>query len=216
MTASDEGKRLNGMRVARGDRVDPLQTEDGVDLIEKDSPTHGSTAGRWAPIDAGRAQALAERLHDGQRDASGAPLIDHIRRVAAAVPRSARVVAWLHEVLEHTAISEQALLAQGVSDDELRALRLLTRNTESRSYMRYLAHVQLIADARGPGAGLAQHVKRADLVDRAVHPSTRADGWTPPYALALQILQRTAARSLSEPFVAVPETRADLARPRVA
>jgi (p)ppGpp synthase/HD superfamily hydrolase len=51
-----------------------------------------SRAGR-PPIDAGRARALAESLHDGQRDEAGAPLIEHVRRVAAAVSRDARVVA---------------------------------------------------------------------------------------------------------------------------
>ena len=59
-----------------------------------------------APMDEDRARALAEGLHRGQRDAGGAPLIDRVRRVAAAVSRDARVVAWLHEVLEHTSISE--------------------------------------------------------------------------------------------------------------
>jgi (p)ppGpp synthase/HD superfamily hydrolase len=67
----------------------------------------------WAPLDADRARALAERLHRGQCDASGAPLLDHVGRVAAAVPHHARVVAWLHEVLEHTATSEEALLEEG-------------------------------------------------------------------------------------------------------
>jgi hypothetical protein len=61
-------------------------------------------------MDADRAQALAETLHHGQRDAGGAPLIDHIRRIAAAVPGEARAVAWLHEALEHAPISEEALL----------------------------------------------------------------------------------------------------------
>jgi (p)ppGpp synthase/HD superfamily hydrolase len=80
-----------------------------------------------------RAQVLAEALHQGQREPGGAPLIDHVRRVAAAVPRDARVVAWLHELLEHTSISEQALLAEGLSREGLRALRLLTRHQNSRA-----------------------------------------------------------------------------------
>jgi hypothetical protein len=43
------------------------------------------------------------------------------------------VVAWLHELLEHTSISEQALLAEGLSREGLRALRLLTRHQNSRA-----------------------------------------------------------------------------------
>ena len=145
--------------------------------------------GGWEPLDADRARALAEWLHRGQRDASGALLIDHVRRVAAAVPHNARVVAWLHEVLEHTATSEEALLAEGLSSDELRAIRLLSRKVFSRSHASYLGHVEQIASAEGPGAATARTVKRADLADRMAHPSIPADGWAPAYGMALEILR---------------------------
>lgn len=157
------------------------------------------------PVDAERAQALAERIHHGQRDGGGAPLIEHVRRVAMAVAGDARAVAWLHEALEQTSIAEEALLVQGLSLDELRALRLLTRDIQSRSKASYLAHVELIARATGAGAGIAQRVKRADLVDRTLHPSTRPDGWSPPYELGLKILcgapppDPRALRSMSHP-----------------
>jgi hypothetical protein len=139
-------------------------------------------------MSAERAQALAQRLHRGQRDPGGAPLIDHVQRVAAAVPREARVVAWLHELLEHTSISEQALLAKGLSREGLRALRLLTRHQDARSDAIYLAHVEMIGRASGPGAAIARSVKRADLADRALNPRRRSDGWSPPYDLGLRIL----------------------------
>ena len=103
-------------------------------------------------LDADRAQTMAEALHRGQRDAGGAPLIAHVRRVATAVPREARVVAWLHELLEHTPTSEADLLMEGLTTAELRALRLLTRDTDSRSSAIYLAHIEALARARGPGA----------------------------------------------------------------
>jgi hypothetical protein len=111
--------------------------------------TGRQAAGGGPPMDADRAQALAETLHCGQREASGVPLLDHIRRVAAAVPGDARALAWLHEALEHTPVSAEALLAEGLSLDELRGLRLLTRDKSSRSKARYLAHVKLIARAEG-------------------------------------------------------------------
>ena len=139
-------------------------------------------------MNADHAQTLADRLHDGQLDRNGALIIDHIRRVAAAVPRSARAVAWLHETLEHTSISEQALLAEGLSHEQLRALRLLIRVTDAPSDTMYLAHIERIAQAHGPGADIARSVKRADLADRASHPSPRADLWSPPYTRGLQIL----------------------------
>ena len=99
------------------------------------------------------------------------------------------MVAWLHEVLEHTSISEQALLAEGLSREGLRALRLLTRHGASRSDAIYLAHVEMIGRASGPGADIARTVKRADLADRALNPPSRPDGWSPPYDLGLQILR---------------------------
>ena len=141
-------------------------------------------------MQADRARALAERLHRGQRDTGGALVIDHVRRVVTAVSGDARVVAWLHEVLEHTAISEETLLQEGLSSEDLRAIRLLTHSITSGSDTSYLAHVERIARATGPGAGIARTVKRADLADRAVHPSARADGWSPPYELGLEILER--------------------------
>ena len=164
-------------------------------------------------MNADRAQLLAEALHQGQLDAAGTPLIDHIRRVAAAVPRDARVVAWLHEAFEHTPISEEELLAKGLSRDELRALKLLTRDTNSQSNARYLAHLEMIARASGAGANIARSVKRADLADRALNPSIRSDGWSPPYALGLEILQRaTSQRSRAQPSEArgVSETEREL------
>ena len=140
-------------------------------------------------MDPDRARALAERLHQGQRDAGGAPLIGHVRRVAAAVHGDARVVAWLHEVFEYTSVSEEALLAEGLSVDELRALRLLTHDKDPQSTASYLAHVDLIARAKGAGASVARSVKRADLADRALKPPIRPNGWSPPYELALEILR---------------------------
>ena len=142
-------------------------------------------------------------------------MIDHVRRVAAAVSRDARVVAWLHEMFEHTSISEEALLAEGVSTDELRALKLLTRDQESRSNTSYLAHVQLIADAKGEGARIARSVKRADLADRARHRWTRADGWSPPYELGLAILQRSASPRASPLSLGLPTSEPEFRAERL-
>jgi hypothetical protein len=155
-------------------------------------------------VHADRAQALAERLHHGQRDAGGAPLIDHVRRVAAAVPGEARVVAWLHEVLEYGSASEEVMLAEGLSLDELRVLRLLTRVDSGSSNGGYLSHVELIARARGAAASLARTVKRADLADRALNPVIRADGWAPPYEAALEILKGAPLPDIRAPYLRCP------------
>jgi hypothetical protein len=116
-------------------------------------------------------------------------VIAHVRRVARASPDSVRPVAWLHEVFEHSSIREEELLANGLTDEELRALRLLTRSSESRSEAGYLAHIDLIVRASGPAGDLARIVKRVDLEDRLQHPRRRSDGWRPPYQLALELLR---------------------------
>jgi hypothetical protein len=135
-----------------------------------------------------RARAIAERLHLGDREEDGTPVIRHVQRVASTVTEEARAVAWLHEALDWTAVTEQELLVVGLTSDELRALRLLNRTTDSRSDRRYLAHLELIARAVGGSGRLARIVKTADLKDRCLHPRVRCDGWSPPYARALQLL----------------------------
>jgi len=123
------------------------------------------------------------------REEDGTPLLLHVARVARSTPPDARPVAWLHELLEWTSIDERALLAEGLSPDQLRALRLLKRRTDSRSTTAYLGHQRLIAVAAGDSGRLARTVRFADLEDRLRHPHVRLDGWSPPYALALRLLR---------------------------
>ena len=135
-----------------------------------------------------RAKLLATRAHRGQRQPTGEPLIAHVRRVAAATPASARPVAWLHEILEWTSVAEEKLLAYGASDDELRALRLLSRPLGGSSESGYLAHVAMIARADGPAGVLARAVKVSDLEDRLRHPGRGTGESRPPYERALALI----------------------------
>ncbi len=59
------------------------------------------------------ARAIANTAHRGQQTAAGSPLLDHVRRVAAAAPKQARVTAWLHDVLERTDVTIGQLRAGG-------------------------------------------------------------------------------------------------------
>jgi hypothetical protein len=140
------------------------------------------------PVNLERARLFASRVHRGQEQPTGEPLIDHIGRVAAATPEFARPVAWLHEVLEWSSVSEEELLAGGVSDDELRALRLLTRTVARGSEAGYLAHVTMIARAGGPAGVLARTVKVSDLNDRLRHPGPGTAESRPPYERALRLI----------------------------
>ncbi len=135
------------------------------------------------------AQRFAERTHAGVTDRYGEPVLDHVRRVAAGVPPTARTVAWLHETLECTTVSPAELRAAGATADELRAVRLLTRKPDAGAAA-YRAHVEKIARARGPAGELARIVKRADLQDRLDHHGTsrQATVARPAYRTALTLL----------------------------
>ena len=51
-------------------------------------------------MDPATAHGIASQNHVGQRDRFGDPIIDHLTRVAAAVPPEARTTALLHDLLE--------------------------------------------------------------------------------------------------------------------
>jgi len=139
-------------------------------------------------VNLARAQLVATRAHRGQLQPTGEPVIAHVRRVAAATPEFARSVAWLHEIFEWTSVSEEKLLAEGASDDELRALRLLTRTLGGSSESGYLAHITMIARASGPAGVLARTVKVSDLEDRLRHLGSGTGGSRPPYERALELI----------------------------
>jgi hypothetical protein len=162
-----------------------------------------------AAMEADRARSIAERWHADDREQTGTPVIEHIRRVAMRTDPDARAVAWLHEALERTALREEELLMAGLDADELRALRLLRRTAAAHSDAVYLAHVELIAQAAGRSGELARVVKLADLRDRRVHPRRR-DGWTPPYAEAVR---RLAAGPYPEPPLTSFMVNCELTRP---
>ena len=125
------------------------------------------------------ARSLAEKALEGAKDRYGDPLIEHVARVAAMVPPEAQAVAWLHEVLERSAIPLSELEAEGLQPDEAQALMLLTRPLEESYEVRALE----IAHGRGRGGSLARTVKLADLDDHLRHPRTLGE---PPYGWARQ------------------------------
>ena len=124
------------------------------------------------------AREIALRLHADQRDRFGEPILNHLARVAAAVPPDAERIAWLHDVIERTPVSDEELHAMGLTSTELEALALLSR-TPTESYELYALRIAFAAGAAGR---LARTVKLADLDDHIAHPSAPADA--PPYRWA--------------------------------
>ena len=147
------------------------------------------------------ARTIAERLHANELDPDGAPRLDHIARVARDTPAEAQAIAWLHEALDRGAATEHELLAAGVSGDELRALRLLSWPSWTRSDAMYLAHTRLIAQAAGWSGRAARMVAVADLRDRARRRRDRAGDWSPPYDESLRLLLDASAGDTGAPPV---------------
>lgn len=80
-----------------------------------------------------RARQLAEHAHAGQKDKTGADyLLGHLTDVHARAARYGAgsdelAAAWLHDVLEDTAVTEADLLAAGFSPETLLVVHLLTK-----------------------------------------------------------------------------------------
>ena len=118
---------------------------------------------------------------------SGAPLIEHLERVAEEVPPEARALAYLHDALERGERAAEELRELGLSDEELTVISLLTRGQGDP----YKTYVMRIARARGRSGSLARTIKRADLEDH-LH-QRRSAAPAPDYGWALdQIAAATA------------------------
>lgn len=134
--------------------------------------------------------ALAERLatqaHAGQYDKTGHPYIEHPARVAARVSDPmAKATAWLHDVVEHTAVTLHDLHAAGLPVEVVDAVQALTKiaGQDMRTYY-----------DRVKGNPLAVQVKWADLADNTdpqrtvqLDPATR-ERLARKYATARELL----------------------------
>jgi hypothetical protein len=146
------------------------------------------------------ARSFAYSRHLDQRDRSGGLLVEHLQRVAAAVPPNARAVAFLHDVLEHTDTTARELEQQGLTRNELGAVELLTRN-EGESFE---AHALRIAHAKGPSGRLARTVKLADMADHV--QNDRVDMATRPYGWAQRHIAFAQLRT-ERPLAILPSAR---------
>lgn len=157
-----------------------------VEIAHASCPGRGGGSRRGGRINPAR--AAAERAHGLAIEPNGQPMIAHVRRVAAMVPPEAVRVAWLHDVLEWTGLTEHDLAPVQLSMAERQALRLLTRTRDGDE--EFLSHLGKIVAAEGSAGRIARAVKWADMVDRSRAPRDPGATWVPPYARALRILDR--------------------------
>ncbi len=131
-----------------------------------DEPADEPAAEASIAVDGAAQVALAKGIafvaHRGQLDRTGAEYIDHPGRVAehfdAASEPVATAAAWLHDVLEDSAVTAQDLLEAGVVPEVVEAVVLLTRTDE-------VAEAEYYARIRGNET--ARRVKLADVADNA-------------------------------------------------
>jgi (p)ppGpp synthase/HD superfamily hydrolase len=111
----------------------------------------------WLMSTLERAIAIAAEAHAGQTDKGGAPYILHPLRVMMRVEgERARIAAVLHDLVEDTAWTFEALRAEGFEDAVVEAIDGLTRRD---------GEVYLDFCRRAAGNEIARAVKLADIDD---------------------------------------------------
>jgi hypothetical protein len=106
------------------------------------------------------ARTLAQKLRRGHHD-----LLAHLRRVAQAVPRTFRPVAWLHHARE-AHVTSRALAAAGLTREEVAAVDLLAPVAYRSPQGSVLHRARALSKAPGLAGYLARVVARASIEDR--------------------------------------------------
>ena len=105
-----------------------------------------------------KAITLALKAHEGQVDKSGMPYAGHIMRVMAAGRTiDEKIVGVLHDVVEDTEWTFDALLKEGFPVHVVEALRCVTKLSDNEPYDEFIERVKT--------SPLAVAVKINDLTD---------------------------------------------------
>ena len=131
------------------------------------------------------AHLIARLAHKGQTDHAGAPYINHPESVAALVKtEEEKTVAYLHDVLEDTDVTEEEL--REVFGDEITEKVLLLTHDPEVPYLDYVRNLKSDPTARA--------VKLADLthnsmISRIPNPTERDYKRLEKYAAARKVLE---------------------------
>ncbi len=121
-----------------------------------------------------KAMQIAFDAHYGQTDRGGTPYICHPLHLAGQMPDEKRtVIALLHDVLEDTALSAEALLLMGIPHDIIRSVQVLTRDKS----LPYANYIQKVIESRDASA---IYVKYADVCHN-LDESRMENGTLPTY-----------------------------------
>ena len=91
-----------------------------------------------------KARRLAKKAHAGQVDRGGCAYEEHLSTVASWCKSPLeQTVAWLHDILEDTAVDETALREAGFSEEVITAVALLTKHyNDDFVYREYLERIR--------------------------------------------------------------------------
>jgi len=134
-----------------------------------------------------KALKIAYEAHKEQYDKSGMPYIFHPYEVAEDMKTEEGVVtALLHDVVEDSNVTFEDLIAVGIPDNAIIALKLLTHNDET-PYLEYVTKIKINS--------LAKTVKLADLkhnsdLTRIEEPNEWDYKRIDKYKKAIDILQK--------------------------
>ena len=105
-----------------------------------------------------RAIEIAVEAHKGQVDKGGSPYILHPLRVMMSVHGELeKIVAVLHDVVEDSNWTFEALLAEGFSIEVIEALKSVTKSSDNEDYDSFIQ--------RAIGNPIGRKVKIADIRD---------------------------------------------------
>ena len=117
-------------------------------------------------------RALARSIHRGE-----CGLLEHLQRVADAVPDICRPVAWLHHASDGRPQAGE-LLAVDLSADQSEALRLLALPAGVDQRTAPVQMAQALARVPGSAGEIARVVAQAALLDARVGDWVRGEGRT--------------------------------------
>ena len=150
--------------------------------------------------------ALAAELHAGQRDKAGEPYLGHLTRVVQNLTRlfpdaseAEQHAAWLHDSIEDTGITADALRARGYGERVIETVEAVTKPVDTHDYQDWIKTIA------ASGNISAMRVKLADLSDNAdparlsALPEPRAAMLRAKYAPAIAIIRAGLERSRGYP-----------------
>lgn len=136
------------------------------------------------------AKEIAEIGHLNQMDKSNKPYIEHIYHVVdGVIDKEAKIVAYLHDVLEETSVNPEELIQKGIMPRLVESVQRLTRTKETAEEEKYFEY--LIKIKTDP---VAREVKISDLKhnmdpSRIINTSLEDEKRLAKYRKGLELLQ---------------------------